>query len=80
MKNKLTDLNDHLFRQLERLNDESLNGDELQGEISRAKAITDVSKHIVENASLQLEAIKLHAEYKGLREGDIPVALLGADK
>jgi hypothetical protein len=56
MKNKLTDLNDHLFAQLERLSDESLEGEKFQREIERSKAITGVGKTIVENARLALDA------------------------
>lgn len=56
MKNKLTDLNNHLFAQLERLGDESLTGEQLKDEISRSKAITSVSGQIVNNARLALDA------------------------
>lgn len=65
MKNKLTDLNDHLFAQLERLGDEELNEDELAKEIKRAKSITDVSKEIVSNGRLSLEVAKTRQEYNG---------------
>lgn len=77
MKNKISDLNNHLFAQLERLNDETLSGDKMKEEIARANAITSVSKCIVDSATLELNAIKLKAEYKGLKDDDIPQRLAG---
>ncbi len=56
MKNRLADLNDHLFAQLERLGDEEMTQDALLREISRANAITGVAAAIVNNASLALKA------------------------
>lgn len=56
MKNKLIDLNNHLFAQLERLSDESLKGEALQDEIQRSKSVTQVSTQIVANARLALDA------------------------
>ena len=63
MKNKLADLNNHLFAQLERLGDEEIKGDALTEEISRAKAITSVAQQIVNNGNLVLNAIKTKGEY-----------------
>ena len=58
MKNKLSDLNNHLFAQLERLSDEDLTCEELEKEISRGKAINDVAKTVVENARLVFDVVK----------------------
>ena len=74
MKNKLIDLNNHLFQQLERLNDEDLSGKQLQDEIERSKAITGVSKEVVSNARLVLDAEKHRREY-GLGKGQGPELL-----
>lgn len=63
MKNKLTDLNDHLFMQLERLNDEELTGDDMLNEIKRARAINDTAGKIIDNARLALDATRLQVEY-----------------
>lgn len=79
MKNKMTDLNDHLFAQLERLNDEDLKGEELAEEIERSKAVTAVSKEIVSNGKLVLEASKLAADNFG-RDMKMPPMLKGAQE
>lgn len=63
MKNSLLDLNNHLFAQLERLGDEDLTTEELGAEIERGKAISQISKDVVSNASLVLQAEKYRAEY-----------------
>lgn len=62
MKNKLTDLNNHLFEQLERLNDDELSDEGLQKEISRAKAMTDIANSIISNAKTTLDAAKFVAD------------------
>lgn len=63
MKNKLSDLNNHLFAQLERLSDEDLTIEQIDKEVKRGKAINDVAKTIVDNAKLVLEAAKLKGDH-----------------
>lgn len=63
MKKDLNALNDYLFEQLERLNDdEALEKEGLEKELKRAKAITSVSTAIVNNARLVLDARKYSDE------------------
>jgi hypothetical protein len=62
MNNKLTDLNNHLFAELERLSDEELTNEELEKEIERAKAITVVSNQIIQNGALALKAEKFKSD------------------
>lgn len=63
MKNKLVDLNNHLFAQLERLSEEGLSAEQIEMEVSRTDAIVDVSEQVVKNAELQLKAIKILADH-----------------
>ena len=58
MKNKLIDLNDHLFAQVERLSEEGLTGDKLKEEIVRSKAVSSAASNIINNARLALDAQK----------------------
>lgn len=71
MKNKITDLNDHLFAELERLGDEELKDEELSREIGRAKAISDVASRIIDNAKLALDATKLQVEFGGINRSAV---------
>lgn len=71
MKNKLSDLNNYLFEELERLNDdEALNTDEyLEKELKRSKAITNVASQIIQNANVVLKA-KIHCDQFGDNLGE----------
>lgn len=66
MANSLSNLNEALFSQLERLNDPALSGDALETELKRAQSVTSVSKEIVSNARVVLEAEKHRMEYGSL--------------
>lgn len=57
-RNKLTDLNNHLFEQLERLNDDTLTEDKLKQEINRATAMSNIGNTLVNNAKVILMAYK----------------------
>ena len=79
MRNRLSDLNNYLFEELERLNDdeELANDEKLDKEIKRSKAITNVAQTIINNAELALEAKKYCDEY-GLNKKEVP-KMLGLD-
>ncbi|MDR1575196.1 MAG: hypothetical protein LBS37_04245 [Treponema sp.] len=73
MKNKLSDLNNHLFEQLERLHDDDLVGEDLTREISRAQAMCHVAGQIISNGRLVLDASKAADEFPGV--GKAPLLL-----
>ena len=57
MKNKMTDMRDHLFVALERLNDADQK--QLQNEIERAKAVAQIAQQLNESAKVELRAREL---------------------
>ena len=63
MKNRLIDLNNHLFSQLERLCEENLSAEDIEREVKRADAIVSVSEQIVKNSELTLKAATLVANH-----------------
>lgn len=56
MKNNLIELNNILFEQIERVNDDGLSKEQLDVAIKKAKSINSLSQTIIQNASLQLKA------------------------
>jgi hypothetical protein len=60
-RNKLTDLNNHLFAQLERLNDEDLTDEKIKAEVGRAKAISGIASQVIKSAKVTIDAMKLVA-------------------
>lgn len=73
MKNKLSDLNNHLFAALERLGAEDMTPDQIESEVKRAEAIVSVADQITENSKVQLSAAKLFAEYGGQVLAHLPM-------
>lgn len=75
MKNTLTDLNNHLFAQLERLSDEDLEEEALDTEIKRAEAVSKIGSEIIKNGELQFKVMKHMDEYDYDRKKQIPEML-----
>ena len=80
MNNTPMDLNAVLFAQLDRLSNPNLKGGELEAEIQKADAIEKISEQVIKNNNMRLNAAKLVAEYRGLKNADsieIPQNLIG---
>lgn len=75
MKNTMTDLNNYLFEQIERLNDDELTDDQLEKEIRRSDAVAKIAKTIINNGTLALHT-KKHLDEYGTGEA-VEVPLLG---
>jgi hypothetical protein len=63
LKNKLGDLNDHIFAQLERLSDENLTPDLIDTEVKRSNAITGLAEQILKQAALKVQAAKIMSDH-----------------
>ena len=74
MQNNLSDLNNHLFAQLELLGSGELNKEELETEIKKSKAMTSISAQILKIVDVQLKAIRT-AENCGLLNEEMPALL-----
>ena len=61
-RNKLADLSDHLFAQLEPLGDEEIDDNRLRLEIARAGALSSVAGTIISAGDLALKASRLRTE------------------
>lgn len=79
MKNRLTDLNDHLFAQIERLGDEDLKGDELMEEINRADSMARIATQIVQNNNTILKTVKMADEMIDLNNSKKVMKLIGGE-
>ena len=75
--NKLMDLNDYLFEELQRLNNRDLTQDQLNMEIKISKQIVSVSQTIINNASLLFQA-KKHFDSQKVENNEVaPLLRLG---
>jgi 1-aminocyclopropane-1-carboxylate deaminase/D-cysteine desulfhydrase-like pyridoxal-dependent ACC family enzyme len=69
MNNSLVELNNYLFEQIEKLNDD-LEKEELDKEILKSKEIAKLSQTIINNAKVLLDAKKHFDEY-GVEDKEI---------
>ena len=75
MKNTLSDLNNYLFEQLERLNDDSLSEDELEREMKKTDAVVKVSEKIIETGELAFRTMQHMDQYGYGSDRVIPTML-----
>jgi hypothetical protein len=59
MKNKLTDLQNHLFEMIEAMNDDSLSDEEMDRKIKRALVLNELAKTAVANGALMAKCVDI---------------------
>lgn len=64
-KNRLSDLNDHLFAQIERLSEEDLSPEKIDLEHKRAEAMVAVADQILRTAAVQIQAARMITDFDG---------------
>ena len=68
MKNKLIDLQNHIFEKIEKLGDDELQGDEAKMEVAKAMALSSLAKDAIANCAFMVK----YAEHNDLTV-DLPV-------
>lgn len=63
MTSKLSELNQHLFAQLERLNNADMTPEQIEAEVKRGQVVAAVADQIVRGAAVQVAAAKLVAQH-----------------
>lgn len=63
MNNTLMTLNNYLFEQIEKLNDDGLQGEELEKQIQKSNAINKTAENIIKNNETLLKAVDIASEY-----------------
>lgn len=63
MKNTLSDLNNYLFAQLEKLDDDELTDDKLEQELKKTDALVKISEKIIQNGELAFKTMKHMDDY-----------------
>ena len=80
MKNTLMDLNNYLFEQLERLNDDSLTDEQFEKELKKTDSMVKVGEKIIQNGELAFKTMQ-HMDSYGYNTSQRTVpAMLGADR
>jgi hypothetical protein len=80
MKNTLADLNNYLFEQLERLNDDELTDDQLERELKKTDNIVKISEKIIQNGELAFKTMKHMDEYGYGQNRSVPKMLDSTEK
>lgn len=77
--NNLNDLNEILFNQIRKLENDDLTDEQLDREIRKSESITKTATVILKNAELALDAQKQFDEYGTGRTVDIPLLGISND-
>ena len=72
----VSQLNEALGEQINRLKISNTSTDALDNEIKRSKAMAEVARQIIDNNKVALEAMKLKADYHGSTAINIPSQML----